>query len=103
MTKEEVFEDLKKHITQNESLKNVLGAFIKHYSKTDIVGYSKDDDSDMLLFQWGGPYSWSPDFSVNLTRQFSSNNVGEDYHGMEQLSIKKIGTGSILLITFLAI
>jgi hypothetical protein len=40
-----------------------------------------------VLFQWGGPYSWDPHFSINLTRQFTHNDEDSEYEGMEQLQM----------------
>jgi hypothetical protein len=39
----------------------------------------------MLLFEWGGPYSWDQAVSVSLTRQFSFDDENGDYDRMQQL------------------
>jgi hypothetical protein len=87
MTPHQVFDDLKSKIPLGMNLKEALVTFIKHFADTEIEGCSKANDGDMLLFQWGGPYSWDSYFSINLTRQFSHENEDGEYLGMQQLQM----------------
>ncbi len=87
MTPHQVFEDIKSKITVGTSLRDALIIFMRHFDDTEVEGCNKADDGDMLLFQWGGPYSWDPYFSINLTRQFSHENEEGEYIGMEQMQM----------------
>lgn len=64
-----------------------LEKFIKFLGASEVDGCPKETDGDMLLFQWGGPYSWDDHFSMNLTRQFSFVDEAGEYEGMQQLQM----------------
>jgi len=85
MTPHEAFEELKKRIPSGTSLTDALGEFVKFYDLSSIEGCPKDSDGDMLLFEWGGPYSWDDYVSLSLTRQFSLNDEDGEYERMQQL------------------
>jgi hypothetical protein len=85
MSPNEALEQLKNKVNINLDLELILKSFIEHYSTTDIDSCSKEEKEDMLLYQWGGPYSWDESFSINLTRQFSFYDDKGDYIGMKQL------------------
>ena len=85
MTPHQVLSDLKSKIPATTSLKNALETFIKHFDNTKVDGCDKSNDGDMLLFQWGGPSSLDPYFSISLTRQFSHVDEDGEYLGMQQL------------------
>ena len=85
MTPHEAFEELKKRIPFGTSLTDALGEFVKFYALSSVEGCPKDSDGDMLLFEWGGPYSWDDCVSLSLTRQFSLNDEDGEYERMQQL------------------
>lgn len=86
MTSQQVLNDLKSKIPAGTSLKEVLTSFIRHFDETEVESCAQFD-GDMLLYQWGGPYSWDSYFSVNLTRQFTFEDEDGEYDGMEQLQM----------------
>lgn len=90
MSPKEILEDIQSKIPVGTSLENALTIFVHHFESTNVDGCSKESDDDMLLFQWGGPYSWNSNFSIDLTRQFSHVYEDEDgdYSGMEQLHMR---------------
>lgn len=85
MTPDQVLNELKSKISIGIDLETAMKIFVEHYDSTKVGTCSKADEEDMLLFQWGGPYSWDDSFSINLTRQFSFNDDQGDYIGMKQL------------------
>ena len=85
MTPAQVLEDLKSKIPISSSISDALATFISHYEETDVEGCEKANDTDSLMMEWGGPYSWDPSFSVSLTRQFSFDDEDGDYVGMLHL------------------
>src|SRR5471030_217071 len=87
MTPIEVLQKLENDIPPGTALVPALEKFIKFFSATQVDGCPKKTDGDMLLFQWGGPYSWNNHFSINLTRQFSFVNATGEYDGMQQLQM----------------
>lgn len=86
MTPQQIVDDVHSKIPAGTSLKDALMSFMKHFDETEVEGCAKID-GDMLLYQWGGPYSWAPHFSINLTRQFSYEDEDGEYGGMEQLKM----------------
>ena len=87
MSPEHALNELKVLISANTPLPEALERFINFYSNTNIEGCPKDDEGDMLLFQWGGPYSWDESYSINLTRQFTFLDSDGEYEGMQQLQM----------------
>ncbi len=87
MKPKKILKELKSKIPKGMHLKDALITFIDHYETSSADGCKKNDDCDMLLFQWGGPYDWDPAFSINLTRQFSYQDEDGEYDRMEQLSM----------------
>jgi hypothetical protein len=85
MTPTEVLKKLEDDIPAGTGLVSALEKFIKFFSETDVDGCPKETNGDMLLFQWGGPYSWDDHFSINLTRQFSFVDATGEYDRMQQL------------------
>lgn len=85
MTPGEAFEEIEKRIPAGTSLTDALSEFVNFYASTSIEGCAKDSDGDMLLFEWGGPYSWDDCVSLSLTRQFSLNDEDGEYERMQQL------------------
>ncbi|OFA08440.1 hypothetical protein [Duganella phyllosphaerae] len=85
MTPHDAFKEIKRQIPSGTSLTDALSEFVKFYASTSIEGCPKDAEQDMLLFEWGGPYSWDPCVSLSLTRQFSLNDEDGDYDRMQQL------------------
>lgn len=85
MTPREAFEAVKKRIPAGTSLPDALGKFVDFYASTAIEGCPKNADGDMLLFEWGGPYSWDNSVSLSLTRQFSFSGDDGDDERMQQL------------------
>jgi len=85
MTPQEALEEVKKRIPAGTSLPDALRKFVDFYASTSIEGCPKDADGDMLLFQWGGPYSWDQCVSLSLTRQFSFSGDDGDDERMQQL------------------
>lgn len=76
---------LEQAITPETTLEDALRLFVEHFDTTTVPNCAQEH-GDMLLFQWGGPYSWNPHFNINITRQFTYEYGGE-YGGMEQLYI----------------
>ena len=87
MTPAQVLSLLKQKIPFGTSLNKALTTFISIFDETVIEGCEKVNEGDMLLFQWGGPYSWDPSFSINLTRQFSYESDNREHTGMQQLQM----------------
>lgn len=87
MTPQQILDDLKSTIPAGTSLTDALVTFMKNFDETEVAGCNKATEGDMLLYQWGGPYSWDPCFSINLTRQFTFEGEDSGYEGMEQLSM----------------
>ena len=87
MTPMEVLQKLEAEIPSGTALVSALEIFIKFFSETQVDGCPKEADGDMLLFQWGGPYSWDNHVSINLTRQFAFMDATGEYDGMQQLQI----------------
>ena len=58
MTPHEAFEEIKERIPPGAPLTDALGKFVDFYASTSIQGCPKESGGDMLLFEWGGPYSW---------------------------------------------
>jgi hypothetical protein len=85
MTPTQALEELEKKIPAGTALTSALAQFVKFYEDTEIDGCPKSSDGDMLLFEWGGPYSWDESVSVSLTRQFSVNDENGDDDRMQQL------------------
>ena len=86
MKAQEVLKDLQSKIDNTTKLESALSIFIDHYDATEVENCSKKEgDSDMVLFQWGGPYTWDNSVSINLTRQFIFSNDEGEYLGMQQL------------------
>lgn len=69
------------------SLSNLPELFINYYQKVNFDGFSKDDDSDMLLFQYG-TYRWQEEryFQINFTRQLYET-LEDECHEIYQLGI----------------
>jgi hypothetical protein len=88
MTPRESFEEIKKRIPPGSALTHALTEFVNFYAATSIEGCPKEADGDMLLFEWGGPYSWDESVSVSLTRQFSFNDEDGEYDHMQQLHMR---------------
>lgn len=86
MTADESLQEIKSRITSSMSLVEALTEFIKFFNSTTIASCPKHKEQDMLLFQYGGPYSWSDYFSVNLTRQCTFTGWFGVHKGMTQLS-----------------
>jgi hypothetical protein len=87
MTPTQALNELKSRIPPGTPLVAALEQFIRFYSDTEIDDCPKASEGDMLLFQWGGPYSWDTCFSVNLTRQFSFDDEDGEYDRMQQLQM----------------
>jgi len=87
MTPVQCLNELKIRIPDGTSLVDALERFISFFASTDIEGCDKENDGDMLLFQWGGPYSWDSYYSINLTRQYSFEDDDGEYLGMQQLGM----------------
>ncbi|RYE81734.1 MAG: hypothetical protein EOO80_00110 [Oxalobacteraceae bacterium] len=85
MTPYEAFEKIKNRIPPGTPLIDALTKFVDFYASTSIQGCPKKSDGDMLLFEWGGPYSWDECVSLSLTRQFSLSDEGGEYEQMQQL------------------
>jgi hypothetical protein len=85
MTPQEAFKEIKQRIPSGTPLIDALSEFVNFYASTSIEGCSKDSERDMLLFEWGGPYSWDESVSLSLTRQFSFCNEDGEYDHMQQL------------------
>jgi len=85
MAPQEAFEEIQKRIPAGTPLAAALREFVNFYASTSIDGCPKDADGDMLLFEWGGPYSWDDYVSLSLTRQFSFNDENGEYERMQQL------------------
>lgn len=86
MKAQEVLKDLQSKIDNTTKLESALSIFIDHYDATEVKNCSKGEgDADMVLFQWGGPYTWDNSVSINLTRQFIFSNAEGEYLGMQQL------------------
>lgn len=66
----------------------VAWSVFKAFAAEPVEGMSRDDDSDMCLFQCG-VYDWSdgkgPRFHWGMTRQFSFEDEDGEYDHMEQL------------------
>ena len=88
MTPHDAFEEVKRKIPSGTSLTDALSEFVKFYASASMEGCPKDAEGDMLLFEWGGPYSWDPCVSLSLTRQFSLNDEAGDYDRMQQLHMR---------------
>jgi hypothetical protein len=57
-----------------------IDLMIAFYADVRFSDVDLDEDGDMLLFQYGGPYSWSPAyFDLNITRQFITKTQGVFY------------------------
>lgn len=85
MTPLEAFEEIQKRISTGTPLTDALSEFVNFYASTTIEGCPKDADADMLLFEWGGPYSWDDCVSLSLTRQFTLSDQDGEYSHMQQL------------------
>ena len=85
MKPEESFNEIKARIPESTNLVDALDIFISFFESTDIEGCEKEKDGDMLLFEWGGPYSWDSSYSITLTRQYSYEDEKGEYLGMQQL------------------
>lgn len=57
LTPSKLLEELKSKISVDIGLESAIRIFIEHYSFTKVENCSEFDDGDMLLYQWGGPYS----------------------------------------------
>jgi hypothetical protein len=87
MTPIQILNKLKKEIRPGISLVSAIEIFIRFFSVSQVEGCPKEADGDMLLFQWGGPYSWDSHVSINLTRQFSFVDEDGEHAGMQQLQM----------------
>lgn len=87
MTPIQVLNSLKKDIPPETSLVLAIEKFIRFFSESQVEGCPKETDGDMLLFQWGGPYSWDSHVSINLTRQFSFVDEDGEHATMQQLQM----------------
>jgi hypothetical protein len=85
MTPWESFEEVVQRIPLGTSLADALSEFVNFYASSSIEGCPKDSDGDMLLFEWGGPYSWDDCVCLSLTRQFSFSDENGEYERMQQL------------------
>jgi hypothetical protein len=85
MSPNAAFQEIEKRIPAGTSLTDALSEFVNFYASTSIEGCPKDADADLLLFEWGGPYSWDDSVSLSLTRQFSLNDEDGAYEKMQQL------------------
>jgi hypothetical protein len=85
MTPREALQEIEKRVPVGTSLTDALSEFVKFYASSSIEGCPKDADGDMLLFQWGGPYSWDTCVSLTLTRQFSFRDEDGADERMQQL------------------
>jgi len=85
MTPQEAFKEIKQRIPTGTPLIDALSEFVNFYASTTIEGCSKDSGDDMLLFEWGGPYSWDESVSLILTRQFSLSDEDGENAQMQQL------------------
>jgi hypothetical protein len=88
MTPHEAFEEIEKRIPTGTPLTDALREFVEFYVSTSIEGCPKESEGDMLLFEWGGPYSWDDCVSLSLTRQFSFNDEDGEYDHMQQLHMR---------------
>ena len=88
MSPKEILEDIQSKIPIGTSLKDALTIFVHHFETTSVDGCTKENEDDRLLFEWGGPYSWNSNFSIDLTRQFSHTDEDGEYSGMEQLHMR---------------
>lgn len=75
---------IRNRIRGGSTLPQALSEFIDFYIEIDIFGCPKKKYGDMLLFQFGGPYDWTPHVQLNLTRQYTFEFFGI-YSGMKQL------------------
>jgi len=87
MNANQILEELKTKIQDGIDLESALRIFINYFQTTEVDSISVDEDSDMLLFQWGGPYSWDELFSVNLTRQIVYHDANGNCQKMQQLKM----------------
>lgn len=71
------FLDKEKVVLSEASPIVCIEKMLEFYSQIRFDGVDLDDDGDMLLFQYGGPYGWEPEFFVlDITRQFMSSEDG---------------------------
>lgn len=88
MTPQEAFDEIEKRIPAGTPLTAALSEFVNFYASTSIEGCPKVSDGDMLLFEWGGPYSWDAYVSLSLTRQFSISDEDGEYERMQQMHMR---------------
>ena len=86
MTPEESYSFIQDKINDSIGVEEALNTFIYFYASKEIEGCSKENEDDMLLFQFSGPSTWSPYVTVNLTRQYTFYKNGE-YDSMAQLKM----------------
>jgi hypothetical protein len=67
------------------SLRDKIAKFIELFDTVSVVGCNRGNDSDMLLFEWGGPYRWENSKVLSLVRQFTVFDEDGEYEGMKQL------------------
>lgn len=67
------------------SLRDKFAKFIELFETVTVVGCNRGDDSDLLFFEWGGPYSWENSKVISLVRQFTIFDTDGEYEGMKQL------------------
>jgi hypothetical protein len=68
--------------------KEALQIFIENFYRFPLSQFDRAKDEEMLLFEYGGPYSWSPHFEISCTRQFIFNCEDGEYDRMEQLRLQ---------------
>mgnify|MGYP000072939348 CR=1 FL=1 len=86
MTPEESYSFIGDKITDLMGAEEAVSAFIDFYDSKQIEGCPKENEDDMLLFQYSGPSSSTPYVSINLTRQYVFYENGE-YENMAQLRL----------------
>ena len=85
MNPKQLAEYLQNAISETDTILQAVELFINDFCSRPLEGFDRDQDEEMLLFQAGGPYSWSPMYSLNCTRQFMFNDEDGEYLEMKQL------------------
>ena len=87
MSPNNVLVHTQKIVRDASSVEDALSKVIDFFFNSDVKGCPKEDDGDMLLFQFGGPYPWDENTTINITRQFSFTDKEGEYIGMSQLQV----------------
>ncbi len=87
MNPNDVLTETKKIVKNSSCVEDTLSEIIDFFFNSYVEGHSKEDDGDMLLFQYGGPYPWDENTNINITRQFSFTDKEGEHKGMSQLKV----------------